>query len=69
MFENFLISAHHGPLTDVRGKVESERGRREVVRDVTKFYYSERLHLQRCLKHLLGFWQDPNHPYRVSCTG
>jgi hypothetical protein len=45
--------------------VRSEGGRREVVEEVASYYYSERLHLLRCLKHMLGFWQDPNHPFRV----
>ena len=46
-------------------RVKSEGGRREVVGEVTNYFHSERLHLLRCLKHMLGFWQDPNHPFRV----
>ena len=36
-----------------------------MVREITTYYHTERLHLLRCLKHMLGFWQDPNHPFRV----
>ena len=36
------------------------------MEEVTAYYHSERLHLLRCLKHMLGYWQDPNHPFRVS---
>ncbi|CAI8013266.1 Nucleoporin NUP188 [Geodia barretti] len=64
LFEGFLINAHLGTLGELRERVRSEGGRREVVEEVASYYHSERLHLLRCLKHMLGFWQDPNHPFR-----
>lgn len=65
LFEGFLIDAHRGTLSELKERVRSEGGRREVVEEVSSYYHSERLHLLRCLKHMLGFWQDPNHPLRV----
>ena len=65
MFEGYLINAHRGTLRELEEGVRSEGGRREVVREVAAYYHSERLHLLRCLKHILGYWQDPNHPFRV----
>ena len=64
--EGYLINAHRNTLREFEGRVKSEGGRREVVEEVTAYYHTERLHLLRCLKHMFGYWQDPNHPFRVS---
>lgn len=64
VLESYLL--HHNTLTEFSERVQSEVGKREVVEEITTYYLSERLHLLRCLKHMLGYWQDPNHPFRVS---
>ena len=46
-----------------------ERHAQALILKVRDYYYSERLYLLRCLKYMLSYWQEENHPYRVNtCT-
>jgi hypothetical protein len=65
LFESFLSGSYRGSLSDLNQKLSSEREQVAILHQIRDYYYSERLHLLRCLKQLLGFWQDPGHDYRV----
>jgi len=43
----------------------SERYCRQLIQRVREKYAIERLYLLRCLKHLLSFFQEDQHPYKV----
>ena len=43
-----------------------QKQRQDLLEEVRGHYYTERLTLLHCVKHLLGYWQDVSHPYRVS---
>lgn len=66
LFESFLSSSYRGSLSELNKKLVSERERLTILQQIRDYYHSERLHLLRCLKQLLGYWQDPEHDYRVT---
>ena len=35
---------------------------------IRDYYFTERLYLLRCLRQVLSFWPNAQHPYRVSFT-
>lgn len=37
----------------------------DVVVQIGDYYYEERLCVLRCVLHLLTYFQDERHPYRV----
>ena len=53
-------------MADLKSKLVSKREREALLHQVKEYYHSERLYILRCLKYLIGYWQDPSHPYRVS---
>ena len=65
LFESFLGGSYRGSLSELNQRLSSEREQATILQQIRDYYYSERLHLLRCLKQLLGFWQDPGHDYRV----
>ena len=68
LFQCFLRDAYRGSLSELNSKLGSTLERQNLLHHVQEYYHSERLYSLRCLKHLLGYWQDPNHPYRVHPT-
>jgi len=68
LFQCFLRDAYRSSLSELNSKLGSTLERQKLLRQVQEYYHSERLYSLRCLKHLLGYWQDPSHPYRVYPT-
>ncbi len=69
LFQRFLVEGYRGSLGELQTQLGSKRGRETLLRTVREYYHAERLHVLRCLKHLLGYWQDSGHPYRVGGAG
>lgn len=69
LLQMFLIDAYRGNWKEIGSKIGNEFERHNLLQQIQSYYFSERLYALRCLKHLLGYWQDPNHPYRVSLVG
>ena len=66
LFQCFLLDAYRGSPHELTTKLKSEQERASLLHQLREYYHSERLYVLRCLKHLIGYWQDANHPYRVS---
>ncbi|KAL5487078.1 hypothetical protein EMCRGX_G019637 [Ephydatia muelleri] len=64
LLQMFLIDAYRGSWKEIGSKIGNEFERHSLLQQIQSYYFSERLYALRCLKHLLGYWQDPNHPYR-----
>ena len=69
LFQGFHYDAYRGSIADLKTKLGSKRETQRLLQQITEYYYSERLFVLRCLKHLLGYWQDSRHPYRVGGAG
>ena len=69
LFLGFLLEGYRGSLKELGVWLSSETGRSQLLTRVREYYYCERLCGLRCLKHLLGYWQDPSHPHRVNVGG
>ena len=68
LFQFFLRDAYRGSLSELNSKLVNDLECQKLLHQVQEYYRSERLYGLRCLKHLLGYWQDPNHPYQVLCS-
>ena len=65
LFQAFLTDSCYTSFAEVSKKLSQEVEQQKLLRQLLKYYMSERRHLLRCVKHLFGCWQDPIHPYRV----
>lgn len=65
LFKSFINSVYRGPLSQLHSHLTTHKQQYDLLEEVRVHYYSERLTLLHCLKHLLGYWQDVEHPYQV----
>ena len=65
MFRLYLSGVYSGCLARLSRELGEEQRRGELVTEVCAYYQRERVHLLRCVHHLLGYWQDSHHPYQV----
>lgn len=65
LFQSFLCGVYRGSLSELNQRLATDKDHQSLLSQVNDYYLSERLHLLKCIKCLLGYWQDSNHPYRV----
>ena len=66
LFQLYLFDSYRGSFEELDQKLTSVREKRTLLKSIQTYYFSERLHVLRSLKHLIGYWQDKSHPYRVT---
>jgi nuclear pore complex protein Nup188 len=66
LYCTFLLRDYRGSKKDLQDVLSSDRHRRALTHRVRNYYISERLYLLRCLKHLLSFWEEDQHPYSTA---
>lgn len=66
LFETFVGGVYTGSPSRLNSHLAVHKQQHELLEEVRGHYYSERLTLLHCVKHLLGYWQDVSHPYQVS---
>ncbi len=65
IYEVYLSGVYRGALGDLGQELGDDKKRGVLLNNVTCFYQRERIHLLRCVHHLLSYWQDSSHPYQV----
>jgi len=65
LFHGFLADCYHGTLGCLNQRLREEKETQKLLTQLQNHVLLERRYLLRCVKHLYGFWQDPNHPDRV----
>ena len=65
IYEVYLSGVYRGALGDLGQELGDDKKRGVLLNNVSCFYQRERIHLLRCVHHLLSYWQDSSHPYQV----
>lgn len=69
LFCSYLLYEYRGTQNNLKVVFSSERHLQSMLLEIWNFYYTERLYILLCLKHILCYWQDSSHPYRDLYTG
>ncbi|XP_006813047.1 nucleoporin NUP188-like, partial [Saccoglossus kowalevskii] len=62
---SYLMFAFKGTRKQLQVIIGEERNSQALIIKIMEYYFSERMCLLHCIKHILSFWQDENHPYLV----
>ncbi|KAK7095521.1 nucleoporin NUP188-like [Littorina saxatilis] len=63
LFCAFLVNDYRGSRKSLKQVLSHERHSQALILKIRDFYFTERLYLLRCLRHIFLFW-DLHHPYR-----
>ncbi|XP_022247519.1 nucleoporin NUP188 homolog [Limulus polyphemus] len=69
LFCSYLLYEYKGTQGTLKTLLGNERHIQPMLHEIWNFYYSERLYILLCLKHILGHWQDTSHPYQELYEG
>uniref|UniRef100_A0A8C1K6R9 Nucleoporin NUP188 n=1 Tax=Cyprinus carpio TaxID=7962 RepID=A0A8C1K6R9_CYPCA len=62
----YLQEEYRGTRNTLKAVLQDERQSQTLLLKITDYYYEERLCVLRCVLHLLTYFQDERHPYRVN---
>uniref|UniRef100_A0A1X7SPE3 Nucleoporin Nup188 N-terminal domain-containing protein n=1 Tax=Amphimedon queenslandica TaxID=400682 RepID=A0A1X7SPE3_AMPQE len=65
IFKSFLLEGYCGSLQDIHNLLPNSVDHSTLLVSIEDYYYRERLYILRCVKQILGYWQDGSHPFRV----
>ncbi|XP_019851271.1 PREDICTED: nucleoporin NUP188 homolog [Amphimedon queenslandica] len=65
IFKSFLLEGYCGSLQDIHNLLPNSADHSTLLVNIEDYYYRERLYILRCVKQILGYWQDGSHPFRV----
>ncbi|OWF39494.1 Nucleoporin NUP188-like protein [Mizuhopecten yessoensis] len=64
LFSSFLSNDYRGSQKNLQQILSNERHTQALVYKIRDYYYTERLYLLQCVKVVINFWQDDDHPYK-----
>ncbi|XP_041368362.1 nucleoporin NUP188-like [Gigantopelta aegis] len=64
LFCSFLANEFRGSKKNLQQLLSDERHSQALVVKIRDYYFTERLYLLRCLRQVLSFWPNAQHPYR-----
>uniref|UniRef100_A0A8C2CJK1 Nucleoporin NUP188 n=1 Tax=Cyprinus carpio TaxID=7962 RepID=A0A8C2CJK1_CYPCA len=62
----YLQEEYRGTRNTLKAVLQDERQSQTLLLKIADYYYEERLCVLRCVLHLLTYFQDERHPYRVN---
>ncbi|TRY95067.1 hypothetical protein DNTS_004696 [Danionella cerebrum] len=68
----YLQEDYRGTRNTLKTVLQDERQSQALLLKIVDYYYEERLCVLRCVLHLLTYFQDERHPYRMeysNCVG
>ncbi|KAL4219660.1 hypothetical protein ACF0H5_022232 [Mactra antiquata] len=66
VFCSYILQDFRGSQKNLQLALSSERHSHSFMLKIRDFYFSERLYLLQCIKHIVSFCSDSeNHPYRA----
>ncbi|XP_053381028.1 nucleoporin NUP188-like isoform X2 [Mercenaria mercenaria] len=69
VYFSYLSQDFRGSEKNLQLCLSTERHSHAFMVKIRDFYYSERLYLLQCIRHILTFWSEAeNHPYREEYT-
>ncbi|XP_077986150.1 nucleoporin NUP188-like [Glandiceps talaboti] len=64
LLQSFLKTAFKGTSKQLQAIITDDRNSQALIIKVSEYYFTERIALLHCIKHILCFWQDEKHPYK-----
>ncbi|XP_033764157.1 nucleoporin NUP188 homolog isoform X2 [Pecten maximus] len=64
LFSSFLSNDYRGSQKNLQHILNNERHTQALVYKIRDYYFTERLYLLQCVKVVINFWQDDDHPYK-----
>uniref|UniRef100_A0A2K5KEB6 Nucleoporin NUP188 n=1 Tax=Colobus angolensis palliatus TaxID=336983 RepID=A0A2K5KEB6_COLAP len=65
LLQCYLQEDYRGTRDSVKTVLQDERQSQALILKIADYYYEERTCILRCVLHLLTYFQDERHPYRV----
>ncbi|XP_038600945.1 nucleoporin NUP188 [Tachyglossus aculeatus] len=65
LLQCFLQEDYRGTRDSLKTVLQDERQSQALILKIADYYYEERTCILRCVLHLLTYFQDERHPYRV----
>ncbi|XP_038046857.1 nucleoporin NUP188-like isoform X2 [Patiria miniata] len=64
LFEAYILNAFRGTGAQLQSILKDERSVQALLQKVWEYYFTERMMLLHCIKHLLSFLRDSDHPFQ-----
>ena len=65
VFQFFLVNEYTKADSSLAELLTSQRDEESFRAHLLRFYLGDRLHLLRCLRHIVANTANPQHPYQV----
>ncbi|XP_064233343.1 nucleoporin NUP188 isoform X1 [Aotus nancymaae] len=65
LLQCYLQEDYRGTRDSLKTVLQDERRSQALILKIADYYYEERTCILRCVLHLLTYFQDERHPYRV----
>uniref|UniRef100_A0A8C0LKZ2 Nucleoporin NUP188 n=1 Tax=Canis lupus dingo TaxID=286419 RepID=A0A8C0LKZ2_CANLU len=65
LLQCYLQEDYRGTRDSLKTVLQDERQSQALILKIADYYYEERTCILRCILHLLTYFQDERHPYRV----
>ncbi|KAM6170266.1 nucleoporin NUP188 isoform 2-T2 [Rhynchocyon petersi] len=65
LLQCYLQEDYRGTRDSLKTVLQDERQSQALILKIADYYYEERTYILRCVLHLLTYFQDERHPYRV----
>ncbi|KAM5183208.1 nucleoporin NUP188 isoform 2-T2 [Callospermophilus lateralis] len=65
LLQCYLQEDYRGTRDLLKMVLQDERQSQALILKIADYYYEERTYILRCVLHLLTYFQDERHPYRV----
>ncbi|KAB0407114.1 hypothetical protein E2I00_004270, partial [Balaenoptera physalus] len=65
LLQCYLQEDYRGTRDSLKTVLQDERQSQALILKIADYYYEERTCILRCVLHLLTYFQDERHPYRV----
>uniref|UniRef100_A0A8C4LN38 Nucleoporin NUP188 n=1 Tax=Equus asinus asinus TaxID=83772 RepID=A0A8C4LN38_EQUAS len=65
LLQCYLQEDYRGTRGSLKSVLQDERQSQALILKIADYYYEERTCILRCVLHLLTYFQDERHPYRV----
>ncbi|KAM6182136.1 nucleoporin NUP188-like [Erethizon dorsatum] len=65
LLQCYIQEDYRGTVDSLKTVLQDERQSQALILKVADYYYEERTCVLRCVLHLLTYFQDERHPYRV----
>nr|XP_033817901.1 nucleoporin NUP188 homolog isoform X1 [Geotrypetes seraphini] len=66
LLQHYLQEDYRGTRDLIKPMLQDERQSQALILKIADYYYEERMCILRCVLHLLTYFQDERHPYRMA---